>query len=832
MNTRAYNGSLLLLLVAGIIGYALLFPLFARLSAATRWGFELDRAAAIARAKEHAAAFGVDVSGWRAVVNTRHNRQSDFYLVREPNPLGGGLLSSLTAVVAFADARTGRSVKVEMNRHGKLVDLGIREPRGAQPANKEANQTPTPTASPTAAPTIEPTAQPNPPDQSNQQERELAEAALNRLLSQQPQIAGQQSTFGPLSDVRQDGEDRRYSRTAADQKLKLKAEAVLRKGQLRQVSLDSDLTPQFQTEYDAKFGERITLLTSADNFVLWPTVILLALFYLIGLGRKRIQHRNGLIFLGVAFLFLLVVNTLGSFVDDFLEDFRISGSAQSYWIETIVPWVFFGLINLFAAGALYLFWTTGLALAIELPKRKTFSLELLLKGKLLTKPVAVSVAAGGLAGGLFCVAPYLVAATGLFAGIRVSAREAEDAFTARVPAISAFTNSTQIMIFLVFAFMASLICVYVRRALLARVGVFVIALLTLMGAEFVGGSSAGLIVTSLVLALIATAVYFSFDLLAVVMMSFSAQAAVGAAAMMAQPSASLRASGWYTLLSLGGLLVVALVGVGKFREVKEEESALPRNLLVDRDERARLRAEFDVARRAQQQMLPDAPPDVPGLEIAAVCQPSKEVGGDLYDFLQLADGRIGIVVADVSGKGVPASLYMTLTKGLLNSVSEEQTDPGAILREVNRHLYEVCRRKVFVTLFLGVIDPQQKTLVYARAGHNPTVLWRAAERKTMMLKSPGMGLGLNGGKIFDQTLKVETLRLEPDDKLFFYSDGITEAMNSKNEEYGEERLMAMAAQANSWRAQEARDAVMTDVGKFLGTVAPQDDQTLVVVRMV
>jgi serine phosphatase RsbU (regulator of sigma subunit) len=840
MEMRSYKRSLLLLLVAGVIGYALLFPLFAKLSAATRWGFELDRAEAVAKAKAHAAAFGVDITGGRAVVNTRYNREHEFYLSRETNPLGGGLLSALTVIVTLSDVSARRVVKVEMNQRGQLLELDIKEPTSALPAGNVARQTPTPTASPVAATSIQQTPQTDSPDQANQpnsldqinqQERELAETTLNRLLDQQSQASGQ-ATFGALSDSRQNGKDRRYVRTAADQKLKLRAEAVLREGRLREVFLASDLTPQFQAEYDAKFGERITLLTSADNFVLWPTVILLALFFLIGLGRKRIQHRNGLIFLAVAFLFLLVVNTLGSFADDFFEGFRITGSAPSSWWEIVVSWLIFGLINLMTAGALYLIWATGLSLAIQLPDRKTFSLELLLKGKLLTKPVAVGLAAGLLAGGLFCVAPYVIAATGLFANIKVSVREAEDAFTARLPEISAFTNGTQIILFLVFAFVAPLICAFVRRAALAWSGVFIVALFTLMGAEFVGGSSAGLTVTSLVLALIVTTVYFSFDLLAVVMMSFSAQAAVTAAAMLWQPAASLRYSGWYTLLSLAGLIVVGLVGVGKFRDVKEEEQAVPRNLLAERDERGRLRAEFEVARRAQQQMLPDAPPDVPGLEIAAVCHPSKEVGGDLYDFLKLPDGRLGIVVADVSGKGVPASLYMTLTKGLLNSVSEEQTDPGQILREVNRHLYEVCRRKVFVTLFLGVIDPQQKTLAYARAGHNPTVFWRAGERKATLLKSSGMGLGLNGGKIFDQTLKVATLPLEPDDKLFFYSDGITEAMNNKNEEYGEERLMMIAAQASSLRAPEARDAIMSDVGKFLGTVAPQDDQTLVVVRVI
>jgi sigma-B regulation protein RsbU (phosphoserine phosphatase) len=175
---------------------------------------------------------------------------------------------------------------------------------------------------------------------------------------------------------------------------------------------------------------------------------------------------------------------------------------------------------------------------------------------------------------------------------------------------------------------------------------------------------------------------------------------------------------------------------------------------------------------------------------------------------------------------------MTLTKGLLVSVAETADDPGEILREVNRHLYEVCRRKMFVTLFLGVIDPATKQLTYARAGHNPTVFRSVARQETSLLKPRGMGLGLNSGKIFDQSLKVETLQLELDDKLFFYSDGITEAMNPRNEEYGEERLIAMAAKADDLAASEARDVVLADVTTFLGSNQPQDDQTLVVVKVI
>jgi sigma-B regulation protein RsbU (phosphoserine phosphatase) len=138
---------------------------------------------------------------------------------------------------------------------------------------------------------------------------------------------------------------------------------------------------------------------------------------------------------------------------------------------------------------------------------------------------------------------------------------------------------------------------------------------------------------------------------------------------------------------------------------------------------------------------------------------------------------------------------------------------------------------MFVTLFLGVIDPATKRLTYARAGHNPTVFRRPAV-ETKLLRAGGIGLGLNSGKIFDQTLKVETVQLAANDKLFFYSDGITEAMNPKNEEYGEERLMSLAEQLDEVGANESRDVVLEDVKEFLASNQPQDDQTLVVVRMI
>jgi serine phosphatase RsbU (regulator of sigma subunit) len=460
-------------------------------------------------------------------------------------------------------------------------------------------------------------------------------------------------------------------------------------------------------------------------------------------------------------------------------------------------------------------------------------LELALKGKILRRPVTGSIVAGLLTGGLLEVIAHAVAATGVFPGASINAEGIENVFSASAPAMDEFLDGDQFLIFVSFAFLIPAAEVFVKRAWFRRILVSVIAFVTALGLELFRTSAPALVVASLLQAWLLVWLYRNFGLLAVIVTTMASRTALGSAALLAQSSASLQASGRHAAIGLGVAVIVALAGLWRSSEAKEEETAI-KEPPESRAERERLQAEFSVARKAQLRMLPSHAPSAPGVAISAVCTPSKDVGGDLYDFLALPEGKIGVVIADVSGKGVPASLYMTLTKGLLDSVAEFKSDPGEILREVNRHLYDVCRRKTFVTMFLGVIDPLRRTLSYARAGHNPTIIHRggaAAERKTWMLKSPGMGMGLNQGGAFDRSLKVETIQLERGDKLFFYSDGITEAMNEKRDEYGEERLMAMAERTNGLSAEQSRDAVMADVAEFLGTVHPQDDQTLVVLQI-
>jgi sigma-B regulation protein RsbU (phosphoserine phosphatase) len=286
------------------------------------------------------------------------------------------------------------------------------------------------------------------------------------------------------------------------------------------------------------------------------------------------------------------------------------------------------------------------------------------------------------------------------------------------------------------------------------------------------------------------------------------------------------------VVALGAALAVAFWFARFGADVSEGDPRATNPALTGfRAEREKLRAEFSLARRAQEGMLPQAPPDIPGYSIAASCTPSLEVGGDLYDFLKLPDGRIGIGVADVSGKGVPAALYMTLTKGLLASVSKDQSELAFVVEEVNRHLHSVTRKKVFVTMALGFLDAENRLLQCVRAGHNPMV-WRQTARNLTSLVAPGgLGLGITAGRIFGTQLKVVEMPLSEGDAVVFYSDGITEAMNSELEQFGEQRLMEAVERTDHLDAAAARDSILSAVRAFLGGVHPQDDMTLVVLRV-
>ena len=797
------NRRLLTLFILGLIGYGGLFFLFRKANPAARWNFEMDRAAAIEKAKAAASARGYTAPVQSATVKVDYYRGDEYYLSHHADPLLNSLFTPLKAEVKLSGAKS--DFETRLNSRGELLGYRLRERREKTDGEKkDAPQEPT--------------------TEALDNDRKIADEALKQFLGEQ------YGKFSFLSGSKSGDEDRKFSYKAADDGLNVFADVVVRGGKVIEVWLQSSLTKNFQAESRARRGAVIATISSANTLLFFPAIILMIILYFVSLARRRIDHRKTIAFVACSFLLLFISNLFGSLADDLNINFRSGASVATISAGTMLRWLIIAIINLLTAVFLYLFFAPGLALASGGGKRRTLDIELALKGKLLRRPVTGSLVAGLLAGGLLEMIPHAIVAAGIFAGASINADGIEDIFAAPMPALDAVIGQEQLLIFISFAFLIPAAEALVKRAWFQRILVFVIAFVTMIGVEWFHSSAPAMVVASLSQAWLLVWLYRNFGLLATLATIVTSDITLSAVALSAQNSPSLQASGRHALIGLGVALMAALVGLWRSSEAKEEEIAI-KEPLEKRVERERLQAEFGVAREAQLRMLPDAPPSTPGIAISAVCNPSKEVGGDLYDFLPMPEGKIGVVVADVSGKGVPASLYMTLTKGLLDSITEYKSDPGEILREVNRHLYDVCRRKTFVTIFLGVIDPGRRALFYARAGHNPTIVYRASERKTWMLKSPGMGLGLNSGGIFDRSLKVETLQLERGDKLFFYSDGITEAMNEKRDEYGEERLMELIRRSDGLNAEQSRDAVMADVADFLGSIHPQDDQTLVVLQI-
>ncbi len=671
----------LALIALSVIGYSATFFIFPKVMNAARWRHTLNHNEAITIAQNAAHQFGIENTTWdvpgtglsQADVEAEYSRRREAYLAVEPNGVGQSYLTPLNINVKLLDFKTRRRVTVTINSEGKLLGFNTSIPQGKKEDDEVKEQA----------------------DNVSDADTQLAESTVRTLYGDSLLQAAKLSE----SSVTRQGS--RFTWKVEDQRIKLLAKVLVRDGKIKQVSLDPEYTKKFDSEFDTKRSTLFKALSNSEAATIWFPIFLVAIFFFVGVALKRIQHKQALIFLAVVFVLITVFTWLGG-VNVVAEDG--AGAGGGIWLVKLFSWFFFLLGMLAIAASLYFVWAAGQSLEIKIPERRTISLELILKGKLLTKPVARSIAVGVLSGGIVVAIPLLLAASRFFKGMELNSANLEDHFVSPFPAISLTLTGLQYLGFVIFGFMAPLILVYVKQERLARFLVFVVTSLGMLGATFVYASTAGLITTTLLVSLALTAIYFKGDLLSVVISMGTSQAALGAAALMAQPSSSLKSSAWRVIEALAATAIVSLIGVWKLREATEAETAVPMQLLENRDERERLKAEFSVAQRAQQQMLPDAPPQIPGLEISAICIPSKEVGGDLYDFLSLPDGKLGIVVADVSGKGVPASLYMTLTKGLLSSVSETASDPGEILREVNRHLYEVCRRKMFVTLFLGVID--------------------------------------------------------------------------------------------------------------------------------
>jgi sigma-B regulation protein RsbU (phosphoserine phosphatase) len=238
--------------------------------------------------------------------------------------------------------------------------------------------------------------------------------------------------------------------------------------------------------------------------------------------------------------------------------------------------------------------------------------------------------------------------------------------------------------------------------------------------------------------------------------------------------------------------------------------------------------ELEVGRQIQLSMLPAATPEVPGWEFAAYYQAAREVGGDFYDFFELPDApsRLAMVIADVTGKGVPAALFMARTSKVMQTMGLRSGSPMETLKQTNESMVRDGDARLLLSALCAVLDTDSGRLVYANAGHCRPLWLRPATGQVQELDARGVILGA----LREAYLEERELALQPGDLLLFYSDGLTEAMNPERQFFGEARLEAVLAANQGVGAQEALESIVGAVRDFCGNAPQADDLTLFVVR--
>lgn len=246
-------------------------------------------------------------------------------------------------------------------------------------------------------------------------------------------------------------------------------------------------------------------------------------------------------------------------------------------------------------------------------------------------------------------------------------------------------------------------------------------------------------------------------------------------------------------------------------------------------EKKRLDHEIEVAREIQRVLLPGTAPQIQGFNCAALNIPAQQVSGDYFDFIRVDAEHWGVAVADVSGKGVPASLVMTMCRSVLRSVAPGRMSPAEVLCEVNRQLYPDMREDMFITMLYMVLD-RSGAVYLARAGHEMPLLWRAGSQSVESVESPGMALGIDPGDTFDEVIRDVTLTLEPRDTLVAYTDGINEALDEEGNEFGQDQLGDVLQTAGPAGVDHLVTAIIDRVQRFSSGHPQNDDITLAAVQ--
>ena len=771
--------------VAALLGAGALAVLSPRIHPARAWGYRFDRRQAIALAQAQAGALGLPADGWKAYVSSDTQLELEYYKRRYPDDPAARALSPYVVNVLLASPDGRRSIEVQLASGGRVASWE-RQEAGSK-------------------------------DWTMKSMRPAVDAAFHQVAGPD---AGQyhQVTEGAAT---KEGLRFTWERMSAAAAFQPTIDVIVQDGAVVHAETHYFFGKQFDSEYDHRDQSMdwFDLTYLALCFVLGLSAVIL---YTVGTLRRHVNQRFAIALCVANLISVAVAFWFGSGLESLRTDAILRGSDvylskfAGVGFNTLTAI----LMALTAAGG-------GLFVAGIL-REKWRSLRLLFSRRAWSKQVGRSIVAGLLVAPLLSAIPWIVSAP--FPNAIWTIRERVQLFSPH-PVLQTGSGFLKPLSLIVLGGLFGLVWNKVPSTLARYSVVAPIVFFFFIGNDdVIHAPTSAILLAGALMSAAQIWLFLSFDLLAIVTAETALATFNLAVVALLQPAAGLQSIGAQSLGVLGALLGVGLVMLWKAPDAEDEEESAPRTLSVQ-SEREELKAEFLVAQRAQREMLPSESPAIEGFSLAASCTPAREVGGDLYDFLPLTNDRLAIAVADVSGKGVPAALYMTLTKGLLAATTQDDLDLASILGEINAHLCTVGQRKTFVTMALGILDPATRSLEYARAGHNPAVWRRPSLGTTSLLNTKGLGLGITAGRVFGRTLVVETLNLDRGDTLVFYSDGLTEAMNGELEQFGEERLMEVVERVDGLTAASARDAILREVDRFLDGGHPQDDLTLVVLRV-
>jgi phosphoserine phosphatase RsbU/P len=269
-----------------------------------------------------------------------------------------------------------------------------------------------------------------------------------------------------------------------------------------------------------------------------------------------------------------------------------------------------------------------------------------------------------------------------------------------------------------------------------------------------------------------------------------------------------------------------------FKSISEQSAFALYNAIIysEANEKKRLDHDLEIARDIQRILLPAEAPAINGFEISGINVPARQVSGDYFDYIKIDDERLGVAIADVSGKGVPASLIMAICRSVLRSQASQNSSPSDVLKKVNRQLYPDIKEDMFISMAYLVLDHARNGVTLSRAGHDAPLLYKRETQTVTPLKPPGLVLGIDSGSVFDRMTNDFNVPLERGDVLVLYTDGVTEALDAEGLEFGIDRTIQSVRASAVDGASAIVTRVIEDVRNFSGAQPQNDDITLIAIR--